>query len=341
MQIETESRKALVKLVAKSYDILQVLYPNEKLSVTDIATKLDDSAANVSRTIGLLEKEALIRAAEARDERKGGRPKKICSLTNKAQQIVGVFEQPLKPGLADPQISILIALMEDKTLSPKTREVAVGTLCDHAASISESLLGNQKVRPMFKQAVNSYSNEEEEMEKSTRSILSASLPYIFENQEKDEWFYRTFFDDFLRISKDPSAPKPLREYAIDTLSRTARLSNHPATISRTIDALVSLYFQNQDSSDTVRNELFKFGTKLQLQTIEKIRQHANNEDQKQPPRIYCNCSSRFGGAKTSHELPQAFIMRGLISNLLEWHETCSSCILSEYSVNAYSTLVLR
>jgi hypothetical protein len=190
-----------------------------------------------------------------------------------------VFREALKPGLADSQIDTLITLMEDKALSLETREVAAGTLCDHASSISEPLLRNQKIRTMFKKAVGNYSSREEEMEKSTRSILSASLPYIIRNQETADWFFRTLYDDFLRTAQDPKAPESLREYAISMLSRTARLCNHPATIYKIIDALVGLYFKNQESSNAVKNELLN-EPKLQLEIIEKIRQYAKIEDQK-------------------------------------------------------------
>jgi hypothetical protein len=88
------------------------------------------------------------------------------------------------------------------------------------------------------------------------------------------------YDDLLKMAQGPKAPKPLQEFATNTLSRTARLSNDPATISKTIDALLSLYFTNQDSSASAKNELLQFEPKFQLQIIEKIRQHAKNEDQR-------------------------------------------------------------
>lgn len=284
--------KDLAKLVARSYDILHLLnrerttqyYPDNHMSVSEIARALADSPGNASRIIDSLEDEALIIATnEVRKKGAAGRPKRIISLTYKAQQIVELFEKTLKPGLTEAQISTLIPLMEDKTLSPETRKVAAETLCDHASSISESLLKDQEnaraLRTMFKQAVSNYSSKEEELEKSTRSILSASLPYIIRNQDTANWFYGNLYDDLLKIAQDKKAPKPLREYAINTLSRAARLSNHSATISRTIDALLSLYFKDQDSSTAVKNELLN-EPKLQLQIIDKIRQHAKKEDQK-------------------------------------------------------------
>lgn len=279
-QIEIKTKKNLAKLVARSYNILCILYRGEPKSISEIAQTLADSPANVSRIIAELQEQALIVTREESEKGESGRPRKICSLTHKAQRIVEVFEETLKPGLGDSQISTLIAMMEDKTLSPETREVAAGTLYDHASSISEFLLKNEKIRTMFKQAVSNYSSKEEEMEKSTLSILSASLPYIILNQETASWFYETLYDAFLKTAQDPKAPKPLREYAINTLSRTARLSNHPAIISRTINALLSLHFKNQDPSNAIKNEFLKFEPKLQLQIIEKIREYAKNEDQR-------------------------------------------------------------
>jgi hypothetical protein len=63
-------------------------------------------------------------------------------------------------------------------------------------------------------------------------------------------------------------------------SRTARLSNDTATIFKATDALLGLYFKNQDSSTTVRNELLQFEPKFQSQIIDKIREYAKKEDQR-------------------------------------------------------------
>jgi predicted transcriptional regulator len=279
-QVKPKTGKALAKLVANSYDILRVLYPDKQMSITDIAKELDDSAANVSRTVNTLHENALIVTREVREEAKGGRPKKICSLTHKAAQVVEIIEEPIKPGLTDEQITTLITILEDETLSCETRRTVVGTLTDHAPSISESLLKNQKVRTMFKQAVSNYSNKEKEMKKSTLSILSASLPYIQRNQETAAWFHENLYHDILRIAQDPKAPKPLPEIATGMLARTARLSTNPDTISQTTNALLSLYFKNQDLSVAVKDELVQFEPKFQLPLIEQIRQCTKIEDQR-------------------------------------------------------------
>jgi predicted transcriptional regulator len=278
-QVKPKTRKALAKLVANSYNILSVLYPNKQMSITDIAKELDDSAANVSRTINALHENALIVTRELREESKGGLPKKICSLTYKAAQIVEIIEEPIKPSLTDEQITTLITILEDKTLSCKTRKTAAGTLTEHSPSISESLLRNQRVRTMFKQAISNYLNEDE-IKKGTLSILSASLPYIQSNQETAEWFRKNLYQDILRITQDPKAPKPLQETVIGMLARTARLSNNPDTVSQITKALLSLYFENQDLSEAVRNEFIQFEPKFQLRLIEEIRQRTKNEDHK-------------------------------------------------------------
>lgn len=307
-QIKRTPGKDLAKLVARSYDILHLLnreratqhYPDNHMSVSEIARALADSPGNVSRIIDSLKDQALVIATyEVRKKGVTGRPKKIISLTYKAQRIVELFKENLKPGLTDLQISILIPLMEDKTLSLETRKVAAGTLCDHAPSISESLLKDQEnaraLRAMFKQALTNHSRKngdvkrskekeereksEEDMKKSTRSILSASLPYIIRNQDTANWFYGKLYDHLLKIAQDKETSKPLRQYAINMLSRAASLSSHTAMISSTIDALLSLYFKDQDCSTAVKDELLN-ETRLQLQIVGKIKKYAKIEDQK-------------------------------------------------------------
>jgi predicted transcriptional regulator len=257
-----------------------VLYPDKQMSVTDIAKELDDSAANVSRTINTLHDNALIVTREEREGSRSGRPKKICRLSYKAAKIVEIIEEPIKPSLTDEQITALITILEDNNLSSETRRTAAGTLTDHAPSISESLLKNPGVRTMFKQAVSNYSNKEDETKERILSILSASLPYIQSYQDTAEWFHENLYDDILNIIQDPKAPKPLQETATKLLARTARLSKVPATNSNITDTLLSLYFKNQDLSGTVRDEFIEFEPKFQLRLIEKIRQCTKNEDQR-------------------------------------------------------------
>ena len=271
--------KTQPKLAAKSYEILKELYPDKQMSYTDLAKKLRDSTGNVSRTINSMKKDSLIMICEEKEETKGGRPKKNCSLTKKGQQIVEIFKETVKPGLTEDQITTLVELMEDKMLSSTTREVAAGTLSDHASSIHQSLLENQKIKDIIEKTISNSLIKKENIEKSTRSLLSAMLPYIMQNQKATEWFYKNLHDAFLKIAQDPRAPKSLREYAIITLSRTTGLSNNPDAISKTIDTLLDLYFNNQDISDTVKTELPN-EPKLQLQIIDKLRQQAKNETKK-------------------------------------------------------------
>jgi DNA-binding PadR family transcriptional regulator len=267
------------KLAAKSYEILKVLYPDKQISITDVAKKIGDSPGNVSRTLKSLKNDDLIIIRETSGETKGGRPKKICSLTNKGRQIVEIFKENLKPSLTEDQISTLIILMEDKTLSPKTNEVAAETLSSHATSISESLIKNQKIKDIFKQAVSNSLSNGAEIEKSTRSLLSATLKYIIENDVTANWFYENLYDDFLKIAQDSKLTKPQRIFAINILSRTARLSNQPAITSRTINALINLYFNNTGDAEEIENELAN-EPKLQIEIINKIKQHTKIEDQK-------------------------------------------------------------
>jgi len=250
------------------------------MSISEIAEALKKSAANISRTVTDLKDNTLIVSHETRGERKAGKPKKICSLTSKAQQIVKVFEETPKHGLTEDQVSALITLMEDETLSVKTREVAAGTLSEHANSISDSLLRKQKIRKMFKQAVSSYPVGEENR-KSILSILSAALPYIIQNQETAKWFHENLYDDFPRIIQDPKVPQYLRNFAIETLSRTAGLGHDPNATSKTIDTLLCLCFKNEALSKTIENELMNFEAQFQIQIIEKIRDYAQNQGQKE------------------------------------------------------------
>jgi DNA-binding MarR family transcriptional regulator len=250
------------------------------MSISQIAKKIKDSAANVSRKIAALEKKSLILSREEREEAKGGRPRKICFLTRRAQEIVRPYVETSNPNLVKAPISTLISLLEDRDLSPRTRAVAASILADEALSNSELVPRNPKIRDMFEQTVNNYSRIEEEIRKGTLSILSASLPHITQNKETATWFHNTIYKSLLRIVSDKTEPPRLREWAINMLSRTAKLSHNSALTTKTIDTLLDLYFENTDLSQTAEDELLQFETKFQNQIVEIIRQNAKNEQKR-------------------------------------------------------------
>jgi hypothetical protein len=250
------------------------------MSISQIAKKIKDSPANVSRKIASLDGKSLILSREERDEARGGRPRKICFLTRKAQEIVSLFEKISKPTLAKAQISVLIALSENNELSLATRKVAAKTLADEALSNSTLVLEYPKIKDMFDRAVNNYSGVEEDVRKGVLSILFASLPHITANKQTAQWFQNTIYPGLQKIASDAAETTNLRERAINILSKTAMLTNDPNLTTNSIDFLLDLYFKNTDSSKIVAYELVKFEDKHQTRIIKTITHNIKIEERR-------------------------------------------------------------
>jgi predicted transcriptional regulator len=277
---KAESKTDLYRLLARSRRILRVLYPNHEMSIYDIAKKTNDYSSNISKKIETLQQEHIVLTRDEKEKGKGGRPKKICSLSWKGRNIVDLLEKTSHPKLTQDQIGMLISLMNDTALSANIRSVAANTLSEDALTNSDTVLKNPEIKKMLEQAVSNYSNIEEKILKSTLSILSATLPYITQNKQTTEWFQDNIYDDLMKITTDETASKPLQQWAITTASRIAQLSNNYQLTDETLRTLLNIYFKNSELSKLVEDELLKFDTKMQTKVIKKVREYAKREEKK-------------------------------------------------------------
>jgi predicted transcriptional regulator len=277
---ETESKDNLYRLLARSRKILQALYSNHEMSISGIAKKTNDYASNVSKKIEKLQQEHIVLARDEKEEGKGGRPKKLCSLSWKGRKILDLLEKKSHPKLTQDQIATLISLIKDTGLNVKVQSVAANTLAEDALTNSETVFKNPEIKKMLEQAVSNYPGIEALILKGTLSIISDSLPYITQDKQTTEWFQNTIYRGLIKIASDETASKPLRQWTIKTMSRATVLRDNYEMTGKTLEALLKIYFTDSELSKLVEDELLAFDTKNQTRIIEKVRECAKDEEKK-------------------------------------------------------------
>ena len=279
------TKEDLAKFTLKRYLILQQLYRESELSVSQIAENLHMDNGNVSRYIDDLETQGLVTTREVTNMRgvtkrghpmAGGRPKKLCSLTMRVWRIMELYEAEPMVDPSKGQVEQLLALIENRDLSTDFRAFVASKFLDIAVEHPDAMLKNDQVKSLFEKVATGDSEFEEKIIKALRSALATSLAQQMLDRETREWFNKEIRGALLKKVSEETADMGAKEWVTNTLARVARASRDRDLQANTINQFLDVYFKGGSNSENVKNELLMFEPEFQTLILEKTRTYAAN-----------------------------------------------------------------
>lgn len=278
-----ESNWKFIKIIAKNYLLLRGLYPDKSYSILELAKKLGASPGNISRCIIELEKTKLVHT-QTEERTTGGRPKKFCSLTTRGKTVIEAIEdaqkarpdyESLETTESDWKIDELSNLFEDKNASIQLRKFALSTMLEMASGNRAMLTRNAKIRSIFKRFVSEPAtlSLNTEISEILNKLLSNAISETEHNESEKSWFIKEILIP-LQESLDEKKGNHATESTLPLISKAARLEIDSDFTEKTIDILLTSYFEKNETSKLAKNELIKFNSpNLQQQIIRKLKTH--------------------------------------------------------------------
>jgi DNA-binding MarR family transcriptional regulator len=282
--LPTENARALAKLVGQRFDILQQLYPDKELCLTNLAEKTGLNPANISRYVKKLETEELISVKEIEKDT-GGKPYKNCSLTYNGRETLEPYMRMERDDGAAPspdEIRLSFEMVEDRSLSEDFREFIAAKLSDLAIRHADRLIERDKARELFKQTVHDpCPTDDVRVGKQLMYLLSHSIPEMLVTKKNREWFLQNIYSPLFEKMADEKQALEIRQWAIGNISRAATLMNDTSYRYDAFEKLMKIYYgKSPELSKTVKEELLKFEPSCRGEILKKIREQIAKEPEK-------------------------------------------------------------
>jgi DNA-binding transcriptional ArsR family regulator len=276
------TKEDFAKIVKKHYPILQQLYHESELSISQISENLKVDRGNTSRNIAELENEGLIKTHEGLNIPRvtrsgqlvaGGKPRKLCSLTSRTWRIMQLYEaEPIKAPTNE-LVEELLTLVEDKNRTINFRTLVAGKLSDLAIEQPDALIENQRIKSLFMEILSGNSSLDEKVSRIILSAMTTLLVQRISTKNVKTWFDRQIKEVlFTKVSDEKD--QGINDWATDTLVRAARSSKDQELVEKTIDKLVEVYFKTGINSKVAKSNLLTFEQKYQKKILEKITAYA-------------------------------------------------------------------
>lgn len=271
----------LAKIVYQRFEILQQLYPDKKLSMTELQEEARLDLANISRYAKKLQTLELI-SIEEKEKDKGGKPYKYCSLTYNARRILEPYMKMERDNSATPspdEISLSLNMLQDSSLSEDFREFIATKLSDLAVRHADWLIERDKARELFKQTVhNPCPTHDLKVGKQLMHLLSHSIPEMLVSKKNREWFLQNIYDPLFEKMADEDQALEIRQWAIGNISRAATLMNDADYRNYAFEKLMKIYYgKSPELSRTVKDEILEFEPGRRGEILKKIREQIAKE----------------------------------------------------------------
>jgi DNA-binding MarR family transcriptional regulator len=277
-KLSTGKAWALAKLVGQRFCILQQLYPNQELCLTELAKKTGLDLANISRYVRKLESAELVSIRKT-ENNAGGTPFSTCSITYKGREIVEPIMRAERENGNTPspdEINLSIEMLQEKKLTEGFRKFIAAKLSDLAIKHADKLIEQDEVKELFKDTVKKpFPTDYSPIKNQLMSLLTHSIPGMLAQKKNREWFLQNIHQPLFDKISDEEQALETRQWAISIISRVVGLMNDTNYRSRVFEKLIDIYYgKPTELANTVKEELVKFEPNCRGAILKKINEQA-------------------------------------------------------------------